>query len=68
MSCNLQTTDRGNINFDEKTEGKMGGNYQKLRENSEKPQENDVENSVRPCLKHLTFKVVTVNEVPALHE
>ena len=36
MSYNLQTTDSGKTHFDEKTQGKMGGNYQKLRENSGK--------------------------------
>ena len=36
-SCNLQTTGSGkHINFDEKTQGKMDGNHQKLRENSGK--------------------------------
>ena len=37
-SCDLQTTDSGekHIDFDGKTQGKMGGNHQKLRENSGK--------------------------------
>ena len=42
MSCNLQTQGK-HINFDEKTQGKMGENHQKLREN-------DVEDSVRTLL------------------
>ena len=34
------------INFDEKTQGKMGGNHQKLRE----ARGNDVENFVRTLI------------------
>ena len=45
-TCDLQTTDSGkHINFNVKTQWKMGENHQKLREN-------DVENSVRTLSKY----------------
>ena len=51
-SCDFQTTDSGeNINFDVKTQGKMGENHQN-------PRENDVENSVRTLFWQFSLVVL----------